>query len=159
LAEPGQGPVAVLAAAYGLEQGLALFYRALAGRGGGVELTALYNKLAGIEVLHQERLKAMYDALPRPQQQEAPLGQAAPVRMEGGYTWQEFLERQGEALAGPEAALMLAMGIETQALDLYLRLAQRARQEQSRQALLDIAGEEQAHLQALGRMLDQVQGG
>ncbi|MEW5912722.1 MAG: ferritin family protein [Thermodesulfobacteriota bacterium] len=159
LMEPGQGPAAVLAAAYGLERGLALFYQALAQRSAGAELSALFRRLAGIEVRHQERLQAMHQALPLAQQQEAPLEQVEPVRMEGGYTWQEFLEQQREALAGPEAALMLAMGIETQALDLYMRLAQRAQPEESRQTLLGIADEEQAHLRALGQMLEQVQAG
>jgi rubrerythrin len=50
------------------------------------------------------------------------------------------------------------MALETQALDLYLRLARKSRQAQAGQALLEIAHEEKAHLAALGQRLERGDG-
>jgi rubrerythrin len=49
------------------------------------------------------------------------------------------------------------MMIETQALDLYLRFAQKSVAEAVRAVLYRLADEEKAHLKALGRYRDQWQ--
>jgi len=48
--------------------------------------------------------------------------------------------------------LDVAMMIETQALDLYLRYSQKAKDQKSEGVMYDIAEEEKAHLAALGRL-------
>jgi rubrerythrin len=45
----------------------------------------------------------------------------------------------------------LAMTIETQALDLYMRLADKAENEESRNIFFRIAEDEKAHLKSLGK--------
>ncbi|MBI4793782.1 MAG: sulfurtransferase, partial [Deltaproteobacteria bacterium] len=47
--------------------------------------------------------------------------------------------------------------IEVQALDLYQRAAQRSADHDSRLLLLQIAQEERAHIEQLGRLLDATQ--
>ena len=56
--------------------------------------------------------------------------------------------------SAPEV-LDLAMMLETQALDLYLRFAGRGEQPQTKEVLYALAGEEKAHLASLGRMLEE----
>jgi len=48
------------------------------------------------------------------------------------------------------------MAIEGQALDLYQRAADRAKTAQSRDSLLQIAGEERSHLEQLGTLFQNL---
>lgn len=157
LTDPGEGPAGVLATAHGLEHCLKVYYQTLAERGGEPRVVELFAKLAQIEQAHEKRLREMYVSLSTREQAQASLEQTEPVRMEGGYSLEEFLERSGEALRDREQVLMLAMSLEAQALDLYMRLADRAKHQASKEVLLSISGEEQAHLTALGTMLTRVQ--
>jgi rubrerythrin len=50
--------------------------------------------------------------------------------------------------------LDLAMMLETQALDLYLRFADKSADERTRKVLFSIADEEKAHLSSLGNLMD-----
>jgi rubrerythrin len=50
--------------------------------------------------------------------------------------------------------LNIAMMLETQAMDLYLRYSQKIEEERSKKVLYDIAEEEKAHLGSLGRLLE-----
>ena len=50
------------------------------------------------------------------------------------------------------------MMLETQALDLYLRFADRSGQPETREVLYALAGEEKAHLASLGRLLEEKSG-
>jgi len=51
--------------------------------------------------------------------------------------------------------LNIAMMLETQALDLYMRYAQKAENEKSKSILLGIAEEEKGHLASLGRLMQE----
>jgi len=50
--------------------------------------------------------------------------------------------------------LEIAMMVETQALDLYLRMAEESTNPVSKKVLFRIGGEEQAHLAMLGQYLE-----
>jgi rubrerythrin len=47
------------------------------------------------------------------------------------------------------------MAIEAQALDLYQRASEKAASEESSAALMQIAGEERAHIEQLGKLLER----
>jgi rubrerythrin len=51
--------------------------------------------------------------------------------------------------------LDLAMMLETQALDLYLRFADKSADSESRGVLLKLADEEKSHLGALGQLVEE----
>jgi len=55
-----------------------------------------------------------------------------------------------------EGVIELAMSIETQALDLYSRASDRAKDEKSRLALTKIADEERTHLAQLGKLMNKL---
>ena len=78
-----------------------------------------------------------------------------PKALEGGFDAQEFLETNKAHLQTAPEVLDLAMMLETQALDLYLRFADKSDQPQTKEVLFALAGEEKAHLAALGRLLDE----
>jgi len=157
---PGEGPAQVLAAAYSLERGLAACYQALAQGAASPELAELYQRLAGYEDQHIQRLIQAWEQLPPDQRQEAELdpGGAAP-RMEGGWEVKEFVARHLGSTQGQAEAVMLAMGLETQALDLYMRLAERLEQQSSREVLHALGEEEKSHIKSLAAMLERLQDG
>ena len=74
--------------------------------------------------------------------------------MEGGFTIEEFLEQNRPAMQTIPDVLNIAMMLETQALDLYLRYTQKITDDKGKTTLFDIAEEEKAHLVALGRLLE-----
>jgi len=54
-----------------------------------------------------------------------------------------------------QGLLDLAMMLETQALDLYLRFAEISADERTQNVLFSIADEEKAHLSSLGDLMDK----
>jgi rubrerythrin len=74
--------------------------------------------------------------------------------MEGGFTTEEFLEKNKPAMQTIPGVLNIAMMLEAQAMDLYLRYSQKIEEDKSKKILYDIAEEEKAHLGSLGRLLE-----
>jgi rhodanese-related sulfurtransferase/rubrerythrin len=118
-------PTEIITLAYGMEKALQLFYETLVRQG-----------------RDQEDRQAFEDRV-------------VSVTLEGGFKALEFLEANKSHLETAPQVLDLAMMLETQALDLYLRFAGRCSQEQTREVLLTLAGEEKDHLASLGRLLEE----
>lgn len=74
--------------------------------------------------------------------------------MEGGLTTEEYLKLYPTDLDDAKEVISLAMAIEAQALDLYQRAADRASSEARKHALIQIANEELAHLEHLGKLFE-----
>lgn len=160
LLEGDEEPAAALALAYGLEEGSRRFYRELAGRAPDPATRDLFQELTAAEVRHEERLWERYRTLAGPgADREAFVRRAVPRALEGGLSPDQALARApGGPPAGAEA-LDLAMALEVDALDLYLRLAGASHLEATRDVFLAVAEEEKAHLRRLGRRLGEVAGG
>ncbi len=75
--------------------------------------------------------------------------------MGGGLTTEEFINQYRPVLETVKGVLTMAIIVETQALDLYMRYAERMRDEKSKAILYDIAEEEKVHLKELGKLLDK----
>lgn len=146
-----------LVVAHGLEEGLRRFYEALAPRAQDEAAAKLCRQLAEIELRHQETIWELYQAGPGAELgREEFARRAASAVMEGGETVEEAVA--GRLAQGFTSAELLAeaMGIEAQGLDLYLRLAERLREARAQEAFLRLAQEEKAHLEALGKLLDEL---
>ncbi len=115
----------------------------------------VFEKLAAIEVKHQERLLAEYHRISGSAESrndfEARL--VAPA-MEGGLTTDEYISLYHPDVNVVVEVVSLAMAIEAQALDLYQRAADRSETQSNKSLLLDIANEERAHLKQLAALLD-----
>jgi rhodanese-related sulfurtransferase/rubrerythrin len=148
-----ESPEETLLTAYSLEEGLREFYLAMAGRVKADNARRLFEKLATIEVKHQDRIFNEYRRLSGTavSREEFARNVVAPA-MEGGLTTQDYLERYQPDLEVPEEVISLAMAIEAQALDLYQRAADRAGTGESGAVLSQIANEERAHLEQLGAL-------
>ena len=148
-------PQKVIVIAYGLEQGLADFYSKTSAMTKDENAGEILRKLILIEEKHKDKLFALYQTL-EPATKERELFEKGIVSsvMEGGFTSDEFLEKNKPLLDTVENLLSLAMMLEAQALDLYTRYAQTVEDAQSRSVLHDIAEEEKGHLAALGGLLE-----
>jgi len=146
----------IIVIAYGMEDGLAGFYKSLAGSTDDSEVVSVLNKLAKIEENHKQRLFELYSTLdPTVTDREAFENDIVSDMMEGGFTTEEFLEQNRDSMKTVPDVLSIAMMLETQALDLYMRYSEKAKDEKSKTVLYDIAEEEKAHLASLGRLMEE----
>ena len=144
-------PDEVVAVAYGLEEGARRFYGELAGRSGPPEVRRLFEALREAEVRHEDRLWERYRSLRgNLADRSAFETQAVPRALEGGLTPDQLLARYPEAVREPAEALDLAMALETDALDFYLRAADAFDDADVRLVFFDLAEEEREHLTKLG---------
>ena len=150
----------VLKVSYFLEKGLHDFYQKMMGKVDQQEVADLFSRLSRIEIQHQERILAEYGRVtgetPDPDSFETKTGQEV---VEGGLTTEQYVDMFAPDFSIPEEVLELAMSIEAQAMDMYSRAAKRAEDKTSREFLEKIAGEEKAHLQNLGDLIDNLNRG
>jgi rubrerythrin len=151
-----EGPARMLGLAYGLETGLRSFYQDMSSRAGDPELAKTFDRLAGIEERHQERLIQLQRAITgRALNREEFEAQEVSPLMEGGFTTQDLLRAHPEVLSSVTGLLETALALEAQALDLYSRFAHKVGSLETKDVLFKIAGEEKAHLALLGELLDR----
>jgi rubrerythrin len=145
----------MIALAYGMEMGLGVFYRQMIERTDDAEMQALFAKLADIEQHHKKRLFDLLTEVDPPDNDiEAYEAELQPTSLEGGFQLDAFVKQNESFLRAVPDVLDLAMMLETQALDLYLRFAEKSTDNRTRDILFTIADEEKAHLQSLGRLLE-----
>jgi rubrerythrin len=149
-------PEEIITLAYGMEEGLGDFYKIMAERNEDAEVASLFLRLAGFEENHKQRLFELYATLDNSvTDRDSFEARIVSDAMEGGFTTEEFLERNRAAMETIPDLISVAMILETQALDLYLRYSQRTEDDKSKAVLFDIAEEEKAHLRALGDLMDK----
>jgi rhodanese-related sulfurtransferase/rubrerythrin len=149
-------PAEIITLAYGMEKALQLFYETLHRQSEDQELRDLFETLARVEVRHEQKLFEVYSQVTAGgQDRESFDSTIVPRTLEGGFDAKELLEANKSQLRTVSEVLELAMMLETQALDLYLRFADRISQAQTKEVLFTLAGEEKAHLASLGRLLEE----
>jgi sulfur-carrier protein adenylyltransferase/sulfurtransferase len=152
-----ESPQETLIAAYSLEEGLREFYLSMAAQVKNENARRLFGKLSGIEVKHQDRIFNEYlrisgAAVTREEFAEKVVAPA----MEGGLTTEEYLRLYQPDLEVAAEVISLAMAIEAQALDLYQRAADRAKTDESKSVLTQIADEERAHIEQLASLFENL---
>jgi sulfur-carrier protein adenylyltransferase/sulfurtransferase len=152
-----ESPQETLMAAYSLEEGLREFYLSMAAQVKDETARRLFGKLSGIEVKHQDRIFNEYlrisgAAVTREEFSEKVVAPA----MEGGLTTEEYLRLYQPDLEVAAEVISLAMAIEAQALDLYQRAADRAKTDESKSVLTQIADEERAHIEQLASLFENL---
>ena len=152
-------PEQVLARAYSLEDGLRDFYLRMLDRVADAKVKSVFRLLAEIEIKHKDRLFDEFVRLTGKDDRGAFEFVFVTPLLEGGMTTQEYLDRFNPDLDNPVDVVSMAMSIEAQALDLYLRAADAASSDENRAILEQIAGEEKTHLERLGQLLDDLLGG
>jgi len=149
-------PTEMIALAYGMEMGLGIVYRDMIERSDDHELRSLLSKLADIETRHKKRLLELLAEIDSPiTDTDAYEADLRPSILEGGLGLDDFMQENESFFRSVQGVLELAMMIETQALDLYLRFAEKSTHNLTKTALFAIANEEKAHLGSLGDLLEK----
>jgi rhodanese-related sulfurtransferase/rubrerythrin len=149
-------PERILALAFAMERELGVFYQELADSAADPELKATFARLAGFEDKHKLVVYHLYKTLfPQSAGIEDLADKATFKALEGGRSADEVLA-DSQGFESSRDALDMAMGIEAQALDLYMRYAERASDAKTRETLHELAKEERGHLRALATMMDRL---
>jgi rubrerythrin len=148
-------PSEMIALAYGMEMGLGAFYQNLIESTQDADLKALFSKLAEIEGHHKKRLFDLLTEIDPPGQSiEDYEADIKPDILEGGFKLDDFMQKNESYLQAVSDVLELAMMLETQALDLYLRFADKSADGGSQKVLFKLADEEKSHMEALGQLIE-----
>jgi rhodanese-related sulfurtransferase/rubrerythrin len=151
-----ESPAEIISLAYGMEKGLQTFYQDMGERSKDQELKELSAKLAAIEESHKKMLFDLQAEIDPPGKDIGAFeAQAESLVLEGGFSLEEFMRENASFLTTSENLLTLAMMLETQGLDLYLRFAEKSTNAPAKKVLYRIADEEKNHLSVLGRLLEK----
>lgn len=136
--------------AYTMEEGLQQLYYAFAENSDNEELKELLIKLARFEDLHKKKLIQDF----KPLETDIPTADSVGNIMEGGFNKETILKHFQPHLYDREDILNLAMMLETQAHDLYSRIALQSEDEETQKLFFHLAEEEKMHLGFIARELD-----
>ena len=151
LLDGDEAPQEIIALSYGLEDGLQKFYAAAADLVVEPEVAKIISKLANIEVRHKQKLFELYQTIvSEPQDREAFEAAINSEMMEGGFNPKSLLEHNLPSFRSPANVLDFAMMLEAQAMDLYMRYAEKSKDSKVKDILFKLADEEKAHLKSLG---------
>lgn len=155
-------PQEVIGIAYQMEEGLRRFHQEIQSRTFDANLRQLLTQLVKAEESHKRTLLELLEKVAEADQKESGIIVPPPVSdqdlMEGGLELSEFMRRNERYLETVAGYLDIAMMIETQALDLYLRMANESTNPVTRKVLFHIGDEEKAHLAMLGQFLERQSG-
>lgn len=152
-----ESPHEMFVLAYQMEHGLGRFYDAARGRAKDDRVVELLTTLVDVENRHKKKLEQSHTMLVSDKLvPSVSLKPDEPEIMEGGFRIDEFMVQNQHLMNDREKVLEMAIMLESQALDLYLRFAEKIQIESTRGFLHAIAQEEKHHLAALGRLYDEI---
>lgn len=151
-----ESPAEMVRLSYSLENGLQTFYKNMEKRTKIESIQILFAKLVQFEENHKKRLGDLYGKIePSGKDLEGLGSDAGQGIMEGGFNIEAFTQQNAPFLDTPHHVIDLAMMLETQALDLYLRFSQKTENKDTKEVLFRLADEEKDHLALLGRWLEE----
>ncbi len=152
-----ESPETTLVIAYALEEGLFDFYLSMIPKVKNNAVKDLFKNLSVIEVKHKDRIFKEYVKISgKSDSRETFQNNIVVKAVEGGLTTQEYVDLFQPDWESEEDVIGLAMSIEAQALDLYLRAAERSSNPESKSVLNQIADEEKMHLAQLGKLMEAI---
>lgn len=152
-------PEEIIRTAYSMEHTLQSFYVLRADMAETLERIELFMELASFEDKHKDVLVNLHnkltgDSIDAAEYERLNYDKADGLG-EGGISLQEFFDEHEEAFDPDQGILQLAVMIEAQALDYYLRCAMRVENQESADVLQLLARGEKAHLKLLGNYMDR----
>ena len=169
--DAGTTAVDMAALAWALEENTRLFYTALAGMRPGTDEAELFLSLVEAEEHHKKTLKEAHDRLTGLTSTDlastdSSTGLSTGLSIDRFYTGQSDHILEGgleldEALRWAEGKparriLNLAIGLEANAYDRYLKMMEKAVDEDTRDVFATVAREEKGHLKGLAALLDEI---
>jgi rubrerythrin len=151
--EPGADAADMAALAWALEENTRLFYTSLAGMRPGTSEADLFMKLVDAEEHHKDTLAAMHRGLSSESIERFHSKQVGPV-LEGGMLMEEALAWAEDKPV--RKILAVAMGLEANAYDRYLKMMDVSDSEDKKEVFRTISKEEKGHLNRLAALIDQL---
>ena len=154
LLKGSETPGEIIFLAYGLEEGLRKFYSSSSKLAIDSAVIGILTKLAEIEVKHKQRLFDLYLTIdPTAPDIVTFEKRISSVLMEGGFEPDNLMEQSIQQFKNAAGVLDFAMMLEAQAMDLYMRYAEKSQNPEVKNILFKMANEEKAHLKSLGDIL------
>jgi sulfur-carrier protein adenylyltransferase/sulfurtransferase len=152
-------PRKVISIAYQMEEGLQRFHEQIRARTVDADLRDLLSRLIKAEESHKGTLLRLLEEVTKGDGEETTATFSSEPSedglVEGGIDIADFMHQNERYLQTVSGYLELAMMIETQALDLYLRMAGESTNRTTKAVLFRISEEEKAHLAMLGDYLEK----
>ena len=134
---------------YAMEDGLQQFYLVLQEECVDSEAKSLLERLAKFEEGHKAMLKDLFPGV-------SVRENGASETLEGGFSRQQILEHFSSGSASQGDILQLGIMLETQAFDLYNRLAVKENDPENKEFFKFMANEERHHLIFLSKEYDRL---
>lgn len=135
--------------AYAMEKGLKKFYLLLAEKTESPENTELLTYMARLEDGHMAKIRGQYSEISLEEEK------SSDAIAEGGVTVDDFLKTFEGHLTDISSVIQVGMMFESQAYDLYSRLAHKTDDSTLKSFYLNMAQEEKNHLERLGKELSK----
>ena len=150
-----ESPAEMVMIAYAMEKASQTFYIKIKENSDDQKLVELLSLLIEVEEKHKKMLQELFLKIESPKKdfkafEEEILGKKT---MEGGFDMEEYMKQNASFLDSVQNLIELAMTLETQSFDLYLRFSEKSKNKETKDVLLKIAEEEKAHLKSLGNLL------
>jgi len=136
---------------YAMEEGLQQLYLLLEEMCDERDVKHLLGRLAKFEEGHKAKMKALFP-------DDLTGEQVSSDSLEGGFDRQQLLNHFQARKVTSDDVIQLGMMLETQAFDLYSRLAAKADTDETKEFFLFMVGEEKQHLKFLSDEYDKVLG-
>ena len=137
---------------YAMEEGLRQLYLLLEEMCEDDAVKQLLIRLAQFEEGHKAKIEALFPDVPG---EEA----VSSDTLEGGFDRRQILDHFQDRHVGSSEVIELGMMLETQAYDLYSRLAEKADSDKTKAFFLFMVDEEKQHLKYLSREYDRLLSG
>ncbi len=152
-------PEEFLRIALGMELALMRFYQQASAASQDPKVQETLTTLVGMEGKHADAVFALYQKTAATPLDRASLETQVPAEaVEGGVGPQALAEAHGDVydalLSTPHGVVQVAMMVEAQAMDLFLRCSYLAESKETRRVLHTLAQEEKSHLKVLGRLME-----
>lgn len=148
-------PAGIIMIAYAMETASQAFYRETKEKTDDSSLNELLATLVDVEEKHKKMLEGLLSKVESADKDLKTLKEkdSGSTIMEGGFDVKGFMKENAAFLDSVENVVELAMTLETQSLDLYLRFAEKSGHQETKDVLFTIAEEEKGHLKSLGKLL------
>ncbi len=147
-------PEELISLSFALEEGNRVFYERISQDLKEVEAASIFRSMGQAEERHKETLRELHARVSGKGGNPAhPEGMETGEFLEGGAPLQETLEwAKGKTL---QEILELAIAMEANALDRYIKMGRAVADERSREVFLALSREEQKHLERMTTLLDR----
>lgn len=147
----------LISLSFALEEGNRLFYERISKDAEEEEAASIFRSLGHAEERHKDTLRELYGrASGQTGDPPHPEGITAEPFLEGGAPLGETLEWAREKSV--VEILELAISMEANALDRYIKMGRAVADERSRDVFLALSGEERKHVERMTSLLDRLRG-